>query len=202
MDLDGYIDLPPHRLAALVTYLARDLGNIEPGMPALPDGVTLERLAGRNAARYRHLFIRVGRDWLWFSRLRLTVSEIEALLDDPRIEALAVRAGEADIGLIELDYRNPDAPELVYFGLVPEALGRGLGGALMAEALRRARAAGLRRLQVHTCSLDHPRALPFYCRAGFRPVGRAIEIFDDPRLDGTLPRDAAPWLPLIEPRAR
>jgi hypothetical protein len=50
---------------------------------------------------------------------------------------------------------------------------------------------------VHTCSLDHPAALPAYRRAGFVPFKRAIERFPDPRLLGILPRDCAPQIPLI-----
>ncbi|MFL5217644.1 MAG: GNAT family N-acetyltransferase, partial [Microvirga sp.] len=57
------------------------------------------------------------------------------------------------------------------------------------------------RLWVHTCSLDHPRAVAFYLGAGFRPYKRAIEVADDPRLTGDLPRDAEPQVPLIRPVA-
>jgi hypothetical protein len=69
----------------------------------------------------------------------------------------------------------------------------------MARALERGWRPGIRRLWVHTCHLDHPAALDFYIRSGFRPFKRAIEIFEDPRLSGVLPRQAAPQLPLIEP---
>jgi hypothetical protein len=50
---------------------------------------------------------------------------------------------------------------------------------------------------VHTCTLDHPAALAFYQRSGFVAYRRQVEIDDDPRLDGTLPADAAPHVPLI-----
>ena len=52
-------------------------------------------------------------------------------------------------------------------------------------------------MTVHTCSLDHPAALPSYLRAGFVARGRAFESFPDPRLTGLLPRDVAPQLPLV-----
>jgi hypothetical protein len=54
------------------------------------------------------------------------------------------------------------------------------------------------RVWLHTCSFDHPAALAFYQRAGFRPFRRQIEIADDPRLDGTVPRSAAAHVPIIE----
>jgi hypothetical protein len=51
---------------------------------------------------------------------------------------------------------------------------------------------------VHTCSFDAPGALGFYRGIGFRPLANALEFFPDPRLDGTLPREAAAHVPLIE----
>ena len=84
-----------------------------------------------------------------------------------------------------------------FFGLVPEAIGQGWGRLLMAEALRRAWERPIDRLWVHTCTLDHPRALGFYMRSGFRPYKRAVEIAEDPRLKGYVPLTTAPHIPPI-----
>jgi hypothetical protein len=67
----------------------------------------------------------------------------------------------------------------------------------MNAAIRRAFREPIRRLFLHTCSLDHPAALPFYVRAGFVAYRRAIEVADDPRLYGALPLTAAPQIPII-----
>ena len=53
------------------------------------------------------------------------------------------------------------------------------------------------RVWVHTCTLDHPRALDFYRKAGFTAISRTIETFADPRLTGALPADSAPQIPLL-----
>jgi hypothetical protein len=50
---------------------------------------------------------------------------------------------------------------------------------------------------VHTCTFDHPAALQFYQRSGFRSFHRQIEIVDDPRLDGIALRDVAKHAPII-----
>lgn len=55
----------------------------------------------------------------------------------------------------------------------------------------------IERFWVHTCTLDHPRAVDFYVRSGFRPYERKIEILDDPRVIGLLPRSAAPDIPIL-----
>ena len=99
--------------------------------------------------------------------------------------------------MLELDFREVGKCQLAFVGLVPELSGLGHGRWLLEEAVRRAWRDSVNRVQVHTCSLDHPAALAAYRRAGFTPVKRAIERFTDPRLLGILPKDCAPQIPLL-----
>ena len=70
---------------------------------------------------------------------------------------------------------------LSYFGLLPHALGRGMGRALLRHAVETAWAGGgTRALTVNTCTADHPRALPNYLAAGFRPVRAVREVWQVP----------------------
>ena len=68
----------------------------------------------------------------------------------------------------------------------------------MDKAIQLAWAEPIDRFWVHTCTLDHPRALAFYMRSGFTAYRRELEVADDPRLTGVLPREAAPQIPIIE----
>ena len=102
-----------------------------------------------------------------------------------------------EVGIVELDFREPNECELAFIGLVPELSGKGNGHWLLAEAVSRAWREGVSRVHVHTCSLDHPAALAAYRRAGFTPYKRAIERFIDPRHLGYLPKDCAPQVPLL-----
>ena len=195
---NGYTTLPPGKLAAAVVYLEqreRPATRPEPGVT----DVALDRLGATDLDRYLALFATVGEPWLWFGRRIMPRDALAAILADPAVEAYALIRGGADVGLVELDGRTDGEIELAYFGLVPEALGGGLGRWAMNRALEKAWARGPTRVFVHTCNLDHPQALDFYIRSGFVPYGRAIEIADDPRLTGHLPRHAAPHVPLIEP---
>ena len=49
---------------------------------------------------------------------------------------------------------------------------------------------------LNTCTLDHPGALAFYQRHGFTVTHSEVDIVDDPRLAGLIPREAAPHVPL------
>ena len=63
---------------------------------------------------------------------------------------------------------------------MPSATGLGLGTAFLRAAVDRAFAEGARALTVNTCTADHPRALPGYLRAGFRPLRAVREVWDVP----------------------
>ncbi|WP_407050087.1 GNAT family N-acetyltransferase [Methyloraptor flagellatus] len=198
--LSGYTDVPEGKIATNVTYLEqRARPELRPEPPT--DGFALARLRGDEAARYRDLFIAVGEEWLWFSRRYFTDVELAAYMDDPGIEILALTRDGRDIGLVELDWRELETSgdvELALFGLVREAIGGGAGRWLINRAIERAWAREPARFWVHTCSFDHPAALAFYRRSGFVPYKFGLEVADDPRLLGYLPREAGPHIPLIE----
>ena len=195
LNLDGYTDLPPGKVAAIVTYLEMR------GRPAR-QGVDRPELSleplGADLTRYRALYRRVGERWLWFSRLVMPDAALVAILSDPEVQAFALTDGARELGLLELDFRSAGECELAFLGLVPEAIGSGLGRFLIEAGIERAFARPITRLWVHTCTLDHPGAVAFYMRAGFRPYRRAIEVADDPRLSGVLAPEAAPSVPVID----
>jgi GNAT superfamily N-acetyltransferase len=76
-------------------------------------------------------------------------------------------------------------------------IGRGAGGALLQHCSPLAWEHHPQRIWLHTCTSDHPGALSFYIKVGFVPYKRAIEVADDPRLSGELPRSAAPHIPVL-----
>lgn len=194
---NAYYDLPPGKLANVVTCLEMTAPPQRALAPFPPD-LALTRFAPGDVRGFRNLFRAVGEDLMWFSRLIMPDAQLAALLSNPDIESCALmRDGEA-IGMLELNFAEGSACELAFFGLVPEAIGNGLGRVLMDEAIRRAWARPITRFWVHTCTFDAPQALPFYVRSGFTPYKRMVEVHDDPRLLGKLPREASPQVPLID----
>ena len=192
---DGYSDVPTAR-SPRSSRIWRC--SERPALPPDPAGAwTLGRVEAPDLAWYRDLYRRVGEKWLWPSRLRMSDAELAAIIHAPQVEVYALQHDGRDEGLLELDFREPNQCEIVFFGVTAKLIGSRAGRFLMNRALQRAWSQPISRLWLHTCTLDHPNALAFYQRAGFRPFRRQIEVADDPRLDGTLRRDVARHIPML-----
>jgi GNAT superfamily N-acetyltransferase len=191
----SYDDVRNGDLAAVVTFL--EMGE-KPQTPVPESPLSLRRIEKPQTGAYRHLFRQVGSPWLWYSRLVMDDATLAAIIQHPEVHLFAVIDEEGrEVGMLELDYREAGESELAFVGLIPGLSGQGHGRWLLAEAVRLAWREGVGRVHVHTCTLDHPAAMPAYRRAGFVVYRRAIEHFPDPRLIGVLPRDCAPQIPLI-----
>lgn len=201
-EADGYYAVPPGKVATVVTYLEMTAPPADSEPEARPD-LSLRRVENPEPAWFRDLYQRIGYEWMWFSRLSHDDAALSALIRDPAVEIHALVREGRDEGLVELNRRDPANVELAFFGLTPAVLGQGAGRWLMPRVIELAfqeGPSGARpaRLWLHTCTLDHPKALGFYRRAGFRPFKRAVEIASDPRLQGLLPRDSGRHIPIIE----
>lgn len=195
----GLIPVRDTDVATVVTTLEMTQRPPLRPIPAAP--LRLVQWHQPDADKYRALFRRVGAPWLWFSRLVIDDAALLRIIHDPAIAVFAaVDSNGIEVGLVELDFRSRGACEISYFALIPELAGRGLGRWMMAEALTRGWAKGIKRVWLHTCSLDHPSALAFYRKQGFVPVRRTVETFADPRLTGHLPPESAPHVPLLSRR--
>lgn len=193
---NGYYQLPPGKLANVATRLEmRELPKRE--LSAFPPDLSLHPVARTDLAAYRELFRAVGEDLLWFSRLLMDDEKLLATLSHDGTQSFTLKRGTSVIGILELSFRDLPDCELSFFGLVPAEVGNGSGRILIDEAIRRAFEKPITRLWLSTCTLDHPKALGFYRKAGFTPYARFVEIHDDPRLQGKLPHSAAPQIPLL-----
>lgn len=197
--LDGYTDLPPGKIANVVTFL--EMTAPPPTRPEPPpDDLVVRHVPDPDPAWFRALCRRIGENWLWTFLPLMPEDELVALLRNPAIEILVLEQNGEAIGVAELDRRQPGEVEIVLFGVAPEAIGTGAAHRLMNGVLARAFRPGTGRVWLHTCTHDHPAAVPFYLRAGFKPYKFAIEVSDDPRLTGDYPESAAPHVAVIRPK--
>lgn len=122
------------------------------------------------------LYSAVGRDWFWTDKYRQTPDQMRAWLQQPDMHLYTLIRDGWPAGFYMLDRKVAGVCDLAYFGLVPDMVGRGLGTYLLRTAIHMAwDGPGTEKLTIETCTLDHPRALGLYQRAGFAPVKQATD---------------------------
>jgi GNAT superfamily N-acetyltransferase len=122
---------------------------------------------------YRYLYVEVGREYHWKDRLSWSEIQFRDWLAGPSVIWLLSVAG-APAGFFELRGHEDGSREIAYFGLMPEFVGRGLGKYLLTRSVEEAWALKPTRVWLHTCTLDHPAALPNYLSRGFRKVREEV----------------------------
>jgi GNAT superfamily N-acetyltransferase len=118
----------------------------------------------------RDLYFRVGEQWLWIDKRPWTDDQWNEYATAPEVRTFAGYYDNALAGYYELRRDAEGGVEIAYFGLLPEFIGRGLGGALLTSAIEEAWSgmSGIApvRVWVHTCNRDHPQALANYQARG------------------------------------
>src|SRR5438034_596560 len=137
-----------------------DRGALRPSPPR-PD-LEIKRAEVPQPELNRFLYCAVGGDFFWIDRLSWTYQQWLTYLDRPELETWVAFVAGSPVGYFELEAQPGANVELVYFGLLPRFVGRGLGGPLLTAAVERGWAMGAARVWVHTCNLDHPGALSNY----------------------------------------
>lgn len=171
---------PVQRIEVDVTFLRMEAPPVGTP-PDFPPGASVVRLARCSVPFYRYLYDTVGRDYVWWLRRTVPDAEIAALLERPEISIHVLYQGGEPAGFYELERRGSEhGTNLAYFGLLPHAIGRGAGRALLRHAIDIAWAESPRLLTVNTCTADHPRALPNYVEAGFRIMRTLRELWPVP----------------------
>lgn len=165
---------PGEVIGYVVTHLemtARPTALIPP-MPAGP-ALALIGAADPPPDYFLYLYRTVGDGHEWTDWLRRPRAELEDFLSAPEVELFTLMLDGWPGGFFVLDGREPGRCDLAYFGLVPQAVGRGLSGWFLGTAIHIGwDRLGAGRLTVNTNTLDHPRALALYQKMGFVPVSR------------------------------
>ncbi len=155
----------------------------------IPPDVLLLRALVPSPELGRFLYTAVGGGWYWRERLAWTWQRWSDWLSRPEVETWVAYQNGTPAGYFELEARPDASSQITYFGLLPSFIGKGLGGYLLTQAVDRAwqMRPGVTRVWVHTCTLDHPGALPNY-------VGRGFRIFKEEEHQVLLPDEPpGPW---------
>lgn len=157
-----------------VTYLEMPTRPTWP-TPNLPIGQNTALVAASTppADYFLYLYSTVGSDYEWTDWLDKSRSDVEAFIGNSQILLYTLMVDGWPGGFFMLDRTEMPICDLAYFGLVPQAIGRGLGNWFLSTAILTAWSdPETEKLTVNTNTLDHPRALGLYQKKGFQPVRR------------------------------
>jgi len=153
----------------VITY---HLEMTDPGMlrPATRrvDGLSIIQAQIPLPALNRFLYAEVGADWAWVDRLAWSDEEWRTWIDRPQLMTWVAYLRGTPAGYFELEMQPGNDVEIAYFGLLPQFIGKGIGGILLTRAIECSWGMGAERVWVHTCTLDHPQALSNYQARGLR----------------------------------
>jgi len=116
----------------------------------------------------KFLYSFIGGPWAWWEKASWSDEQWRVYAEDGRLRTWLATFDGSPAGYFELRWDEAGAVEINYLGLAQAFLGRGLGGPLLTAALKAAWAAKPKRVWVHTCTLDHARALPNYLARGMK----------------------------------
>ena len=193
---DGYSDVPAGKIAAVVTHLEM---TARPAPRPDPAGAwTLRRVRCHRSTGFAISIAASARNGCGSRGYGCRTPNWPRSFTRRWWKSTRWHMRAATKACSRLDFREPGQCEIVFFGVTAKLVGTGAGRWLMNRALEIAWSRPIARVWLHTCTFDHPAALAFYQRSGFRPFRRQVEVVDDPRLDGTVPRDVARHVPVIE----
>ena len=154
-------------LVDVTVYYLEMLAHLQRSVSPPRDGLMVLHARTPSVPYYRFLYDAVGKEYNWLTRRKLSDAELAVVIQDPRNELHVLHVDGSPAGFAELDRRQPDEIELVQFGLMADFIGRGLGKWFLQWTIDKAWSYQPKRFWLHTCTLDHPAAVPMYKKAGF-----------------------------------
>ena len=125
----------------------------------------------------KFFYKQIGLDHYWRDRLLWSDNEWKKYVMNKNLETHVLKKEGNIVGYYEQEYHpGLNEVELINMGVLKEFRGLKLGSTLVSHAIASASRKNPERMWVHTCSLDHKRALQNYQSKGF-------EIFKEEEID-------------------
>ena len=170
------------RLDVTITYLEQRAKPALAPAPRPHGKAAILRAENPPVHFYRYLYAVVGEPWKWVSRKRVGDGELARILADPSVYVYVLYVNGAPAGFAEVDFRDHITADIRFFGLVPDFVGKRLGRYFLGNVVDLAWSLAPLRVQLETCTLDHPAALPLYQKMGFSVYDQrkgVVELTDD-----------------------
>jgi len=112
----------------------------------------------------------IGKKHMWTDRLVWSESDWIKYSSDQKVETFILKVKNDLAGYFELIFHSDlKEIEIAYFGLLEEYHNKKLGGYLLSTAIKKSfEKKDIKRVWVHTCTLDHKNALKNYLARGMK----------------------------------
>ena len=115
----------------------------------------------------KFLYKQIGRKYHWLDRLAWSDQNWIEYVSKKSVQTYVLRNREDLVGYFELIFHDTKTEaEIAYFGILEDYFGKKLGGYLLSYAIKKAFDLNIKRVWLHTCSLDHKNALKNYLSRG------------------------------------
>jgi len=117
----------------------------------------------------KFFYKQIGKNYQWFDRLVWTDKNWIEYVSNSDLFTFVLKDNEEIAGFFELIHHKSKLEiEIAYFGLLKEYFGKKLGGYMLTEAIKKSFSFNVKRVWVHTCSLDHKNAIKNYLSRGMK----------------------------------
>jgi len=142
----------------------------------LISGLLVEEVDPPDPEINRQYYRLVGSAWCWTDRLSWSQNDWQEYANRAALKTFVGKLDGVEVGYFELEGQDAGNVEIVYFGLLPEYIGKGLGGPFLSAAVEHAWSfTNTTRVWVHTCTQDHVYALGNYNARGFKIFKTELE---------------------------
>ena len=130
---------------------------------------SLNLLKPTNFQLNKFFYKNIGKKHKWIDRLVWTETQWIDYVSSKKVNTYIFKKNEDLVGFFELiDHFEKQEIEIAYFGLLEEYQNKNLGSFLLSQAIKKSFEKKIKRVWLHTCSLDHQNALNNYIARGMR----------------------------------
>ena len=111
----------------------------------------------------------IGKKHQWVDRLTWSEEKWINYVSSEKVKTYVFKFNDELVGFFELIFHSEnEETEIAYFGILEEYQNKKLGSYLLSEAIKKSFEGHIKRVWVHTCSLDHKNALNNYISRGMK----------------------------------
>ena len=127
----------------------------------------VEKVSTNDFQLNKFFYNQIGQNYQWNDRLVWDDKQWIDYASNPDVFTFVLKDNEDIAGFFELIYyKDKSEMEIPYFGLLKNYMAKNLGGYMLTEAIKISFSYKVKRVWVHTCSLDHKNALKNYLSRG------------------------------------